>query len=55
MRLANFYAEQAGYENFVEIEAYPDLPAPPSLRYWRQDQDGEWMMAGGCGRRVTSP
>ena len=41
--------------SFVEIEAYPDLPAPPSLRYWRQDQDGEWMMAGGCGRRVTSP
>lgn len=41
--------------SFVEIEAYPDLPAPPSLRYWRQDQDGKWMMAGGCGRRVTSP
>ena len=39
--------------SFVEIAPYAAVPGPPALRYWREDQDGVWMMAGGCGRRIA--
>ena len=39
--------------SFVEIAPYAAAPGPPALRYWREDQDGGWMMAGGCGRRIA--
>ena len=38
--------------SFVQIEPYADRPAPPAVRYWRQDRDGTWMMAPRCGRRL---
>ncbi len=40
--------------SFVDIEPYADAPGPPALRYWREDQDGGWMMAGGCGRPIIA-
>jgi UDP-2,3-diacylglucosamine pyrophosphatase LpxH len=39
--------------SFVQIDPYVDEPEPPSLRYWRQDRDGRWGMARGCGRGLT--
>ena len=39
--------------SFVEIPPYTDLPAPPVLRYWREGRDGQWMLARGCGRRIS--
>lgn len=37
--------------SFVQIEAYADTPERPSVRYWRQADDGSWEMAGACGRQ----
>jgi len=38
--------------SFVEIEPYDERPGPPALRYWRQQEDGSWGLAGRCGREV---
>ncbi len=38
--------------SFVQIDPYAERPAPPAVRYWRQDRDGTWMMAPRCGRRL---
>ena len=39
--------------SFVQIDAYSDRPGPPTLRFWRQDEDEAWAMAGGCGRGIS--
>ena len=39
--------------SFVEIAPYTDEPAPPVLRYWREDADGVWGMAPRCGRGLA--
>lgn len=39
--------------SFVQIDAYGARPGPPSLRYWRQGEDGAWAVAGRCGRDVS--
>ena len=36
--------------SFVEIEPYGERPGPPAVRYWRQQENGDWGMAGRCGR-----
>ena len=38
--------------SFVRIDAYDGRPGPPALGYWRQGDDGDWTMAGGCGRGI---
>ena len=38
---------------FVQIDAYGDRPGPPTLRYWRQGEDGAWTAAGRCGRAIS--
>ena len=39
--------------SFVQIDTYDGRPGPPALRYWRQDEDGAWVMAGSCGRGIA--
>lgn len=39
--------------SFVQIDAYGDRPGPPTLRYWRQGEDGAWTAAGRCGRAIS--
>ena len=39
--------------SFVQIDAYDGRPGPPALRYWRQGEDGAWVMAGRCGREIA--
>jgi UDP-2,3-diacylglucosamine pyrophosphatase LpxH len=35
--------------SFVQIEPYSGTPVP-AVRYWRESENGEWGLAGGCGR-----
>ena len=36
---------------FVQIDPYDDTPTLPAIRYWRQDEGGDWEMAARCGRQ----
>lgn len=52
--LATLRPEQlAPCYSFVQIDPYTDQPGPPMMRYWRQDLDGVWSMASGCGRQIS--
>ena len=52
--LATLRPEQlAPCYSFVQIDPYTDQPGPPMLRYWRQDVDGVWSMAGACARQIS--